>query len=184
MRPSIIGLAGFKGSGKSTLAREIPGPKVILSFAAPIKLALEAMGIPAEYLHNPELKDVRQDILCGHSARHAMVTLGTEWGRNIMGPDFWVRIWRQKVQETPVGVTVIVDDVRFPGEVEAIRELGGFVVSIERPGIRPPPPSAWKFWAERVHESESLRLVGPVIVNDGTPQDLLEKFRAVYNRGT
>ncbi len=185
MPPSIIGLAGLKGSGKSTLAGRIPGPKIVLPFAEGIKNGLAGMGVSPEYLHNPDLKEVKQDILCGHSARYAMVTLGTEWGRYIMGPDFWLNMWKEKVSQYHHPFTVICDDVRFPNEVSAIRDLGGVVVAIQRPGVGGPLPPFWKFWASRTHESELLRfddLKIPVITNDGTPEDLLGKFRAVYNR--
>jgi hypothetical protein len=44
-----------------------------------------------------------------------MVTLGTEWGRDAVHPDLWVRLWAASGPRTS---RVVVEDVRFPNEVE------------------------------------------------------------------
>ena len=67
---------------------------------------------------------------------------------------------------------VVIDDVRFPNEVEMIQRLGGKVIRIDRPGP-----------AESTHASE-IELDGfdgwdGVIVNDGTLGELEEKVKAV-----
>jgi hypothetical protein len=51
----------------------------------------------------------------GVSPRHLMVTLGTEWGRDAVHPDLWVRIWAASL---PEAAHVVAEDVRFPNEVE------------------------------------------------------------------
>ena len=72
----------------------------------------------------------------GVSARHMMQTLGTEWGRACIHPDFWVMIARAKTQRTMNdGGSVVIDDVLFPNEATMIRDLGGELWRIERPGI-------------------------------------------------
>jgi hypothetical protein len=47
-------------------------------------------------------------------------------------PDFWVRTAMREAAKEPR--PVVVTDVRFPNEVDAIREAGGVVVRVVRPG--------------------------------------------------
>ena len=106
----------------------------------------------------------------GVSARHMMQTLGTEWGRACIHPDFWVMIARAETRRILAdGRSVVIDDVRFPNEAAMIRDLGGELWRIERPGIA----------YNGDHESEGgLDDITPdrVIVNDGSIDQLLEKI--------
>jgi len=99
-----------------------------------------------------------------------MQTLGTEWGRACIHPDFWVMIARAKTQRIMnYGMPVVIDDVRFANEATMIRELGGELWRIERPGIA----------YSGDHSSEGgLEDITPdrVIVNDGTIDQLKEKI--------
>jgi hypothetical protein len=63
-----------------------------------------------------------------------MQTLGTEWGRNLIGPQFWTGIaqhWAQRNLQD--GHSVVIDDVRFPNEAEVIKRMGGILVRVIRP---------------------------------------------------
>ena len=71
------------------------------------------------------------ELLGGATPRHAMQTLGTEWGRQLLHPDLWIILWRSRARSTPL---VVVDDVRFPNEVAAVRAEGGTIWRINRPG--------------------------------------------------
>jgi hypothetical protein len=106
----------------------------------------------------------------GVSARHMMQTLGTEWGRACIHPDFWVMIARAETQRIMNdGGSVVIDDVRFANEAAMIRDLGGELWRIERPSIA----------YDGSHESEGgLEDITPdrVIVNDGTLTQLKEKI--------
>jgi hypothetical protein len=75
------------------------------------------------------LKEAPTPFLSGRSPRHAMQTLGTEWGRDQMNENFWVNITLQRVK---LFDRVVISDVRFPNEVDMIRKLGGMVVRVER----------------------------------------------------
>ena len=72
----------------------------------------------------------------GVSARHLCQTLGTEFGRACVHPETWVKAWQLTAQrDLDRGIDVVVDDVRFPNEARTIRELGGELWLIQRPGV-------------------------------------------------
>lgn len=81
-------------------------------------------------------KEAPLEVLNGKTPRHALQTLGTEWGRQCLDPGIWVRAWEAQVlQFQRQGMPLVVaDDVRFPEEMEAVRRLGGAVVKVVRPG--------------------------------------------------
>ena len=71
--------------------------------------------------------------LSGRTPREVMLTLGTEWGRDMMHSDFWVNIWRRRVQSLlDRGVSVVTDDLRFPNELAALRQLDGVTMRVHR----------------------------------------------------
>lgn len=151
----VIGLAGLKGCGKSTAARHLADEHGFarIRFAGPLKAMigtlLDQMGIghhQAWQLIEGEFKEQPTPLFSGHSPRHAMQTLGTEWGRDLIGPDFWVSCWRLMVAKQALDhladscgsgqpFRVVAEDCRFPNEAAAIRALGGRVVWIDRPGL-------------------------------------------------
>lgn len=131
-----IGLIGYAGSGKSTVAdvlcREYGYTR--RPFAQGLKSMLSALGVPSNVLDgNDEEKQKPQAALGGHTTRHAMQTLGTEWGRMCMGYHFWVNRW--KATAPPNNNLIVADDVRFENEVKAIHDAGGIIIRVERPGL-------------------------------------------------
>lgn len=144
MKPRLIGLAGPAQAGKST-ASELLGIMAgytRVRFADPIKKALaailEASGMPEELIWrhlDGELKETPLEALCGRTARLAMQTMGTEWGREIIHPNLWVNITMSRVRGLlSAGERVVIDDVRFWEEMGAVRELGGTMIEITRHG--------------------------------------------------
>lgn len=129
----LIGFTGPAGAGKSTAAAALVEwlGFVRHRFADPLKRALAALGA-SEAMLEGHLKAEPVDLFCGRTPRHAMQTLGTEWGRELIGADFWVNAWRRGL---PADGHVVVDDVRFPNEVAAIRQARGIIVAIDRPGL-------------------------------------------------
>lgn len=126
---------------------------------------------------------------CYLTPRHAMKTLGTEWGRNC----YWDTWARRAVKDAltvlddhleynrEVGVVpaitrdydgVVIPDVRFKNEMQVIREAGGKLVRIVRPGYEKPQ---WD------HLSETEQLTVPdsefnyIMHNQGTLEDLALK---------
>lgn len=141
-RPRLVAFSGRAGSGKSVAANALiaSGFKRV-KFADGLKTMLAALygvaGLTEESIQERiegELKEDPDPILCGASPRHAMQTLGGDWGRDLISPALWVSIWNQAaIHAMTNGYNVVVDDVRYVNEVAAIHKLGGQVVQIVRP---------------------------------------------------
>lgn len=168
----IIGLCGLKQSGKSTAARYLIQKRGFVrhSLADPLKKMLKVIGLTDEQLWGGH-KEVPIALLDGKTPRHAMQTLGTEWGRNCISDDFWLRVWFETL---PPG-DVVCDDVRFENEADMIRRLGGVVVEIARPVLVEMPR------ADR-HASELLGFTSDeTILNLGTVEELEQDIAALVD---
>lgn len=139
--PSLLGITGLMGSGKTTAADVLIGAGWHrVKFAAPLKAMIEALyasaGLSASEIARKiegDLKEVPCDILNGKTPRHAMQTLGTEWGRELIDSDLWLSIAAARiVQLMALGHRVVVDDVRFENEGALIQSLGGLVLELRR----------------------------------------------------
>ena len=170
--PRLIGLySPAPGCGKTTAA-DLLAEHQRVSLAAPLKLAvlnmLYDLGLAGFHYVYEDKEAIIPEL--GVSARHMMQTLGTEWGRACIHPDFWVMIARAKTQRIMAyGMPVVIDDVRFANEAAMIRDLGGELWRIDRPGI--------DYDGDHISEG-GLEGITPdrVIINDGTIAQLTEKI--------
>ncbi|MBJ3776414.1 P-loop NTPase family protein [Acuticoccus mangrovi] len=138
--PAAVGLAGPGGVGKSTTARALAAsmPFVVVPISTPIKAMMqalyEAFGVDGETIRRKldgDLKRVPCAVLGGRTPTYAMQTLGTEWGRNLIATDLWVRWWRREAADcVAAGLVPVNDSVRFAEEADAVHELGGVVVGL------------------------------------------------------
>lgn len=134
---SIIGIAGAAGSGKSTFAGLLRDALAmsgedtqIMAFADPLRammLAAFGEGIREALFGPSEMREQEIRQLKGVTVRRAMQTLGTEWGR-ALDPEIWVKItMAEAVAHKGGGAHVIIQDVRFLNELEAVTSRGGVV---------------------------------------------------------
>ncbi len=72
-------------------------------------------------------------VLYGKEMRGLMQRLGTECGRELLGDNIWVDTALDNLTPGKYAVT----DCRFLNEARAIRDRGGKMIRIERPGIGP-----------------------------------------------
>ena len=138
----VVGFCGLAGTGKTTLAQHLVQHHgfIRVPFAGPLKAMAAAFGLtPAEM--SGHLKEEPCEALCGKTPRQFMQLLGTEFGRDLLGPDLWVNAWRRTVtchlEEALVDgapLRIVCDDVRYANEAAAIRGLGGQVVLLTRQG--------------------------------------------------
>lgn len=168
-RPQLVGITGRLKSGKTVLANylETQGYKR-RSFAAILKEVLSIIGFPCSSLYGSAEEKATNVPDFGVSGRYAMQTLGTEWGRELIGPDIWVN---SLFVNRPKGEYTVIDDVRFPNEVAAIRERGGIVLGVCR-------AAAQAITEHTSHASETQIDTLPVdawLYNEATIEELYAK---------
>lgn len=143
--PLLIALTSpAMGSGKSTVARYLVECHgfALLKFAGPLKNMVRSLlrdigtdRATVERCIESDLKEVQVPGL-GCTPRWLMQSLGNEWGRQCIREDLWVRLTAIAVLERlGAGVPVVIDDLRYRNEYDAIRELGGRVVRVVRTGV-------------------------------------------------
>jgi len=141
----LIGLTGQAGVGKDTVAKGISETQYMAQYAlaAPIKEALCTMfDLPYSVFVDRIQKEAIIPWI-GKSPRYLAQKLGTEFGRDMVAQDIWLRVMQQHYEETKlvfeeqahlhtVAEGFIVTDVRFDNEAEYIKNLGGVIWKIER----------------------------------------------------
>ena len=140
--PHLIGLTGKPRAGKSEVASilEREHGYVRLSVADPIREALEWLNpvIPirgqpprhlSELLGESDWRTLKDE---HYEVRRLLQVLGTDVARELWNEDFWLRTLVERIHDLR-NERIVVDDVRFENEAEAIRDLGGFIVRIDRP---------------------------------------------------
>jgi hypothetical protein len=177
---TVIGLTGYAGSGKDTAAEALIQERgfVKIAFADPLREAMgklnpivgrefKGFGVIEDITYNQAIYKYGYTDAKGKfpELRRLLQVFGTEVGREMFGEDFWIQQFENKVQFVLQKQDVVITDVRFPNEVEAVRRLGGIVARIHRPG----------FDAVNGHVSDTGVAdlsVDIVIHNDSTIEDL------------
>jgi rhodanese-related sulfurtransferase len=174
----LIGLTGLRRSGKDTAAQVLVEDGFEnIKFAGALKEMLRTYlayvgvdgGRVESYIEGPE-KEFATSLFEGKTTRYAMQTLGTEWGRELIGTNIWVNAAIARAKQFD---KVVVSDVRFPNEAVAIKAAGGTIIRISRPGQ-----------VADSHPSESLIQSiqhDLLIANIGTIQDLHTSVRQYAN---
>lgn len=184
----IIGLTGAAGVGKSAFAREL---EVIygferMSLAQPLKLMLA--GLLSTWGYNEAAikfwiegdgKERPCPALAYQTPRHAMQQLGTEFGRQRIGGEVWVNHLLKRIEASDA-TRIVIDDVRFDNEAEAIVQLldGSMFRIIPAPGKGPKRQPG-------DHTSEygvNPDLIDAMLVNDFTFEGVSEQVRALAPR--
>lgn len=169
----IVGLTGHARCGKDTMANMLVDKYafVKLSFASPIRdFVAHCCGLSLKEME--VVKEKPHPNLLGKSPRYAMQTLGTEWGRMIIGNNFWVNLCLEKAKElSDSGLNVVVPDVRFDNEARAIKDSGGMIIKILRPSKEKIELAS--------HESEkgvSKWFIDDIVWNESKPEDMLNGY--------
>jgi hypothetical protein len=136
--PTLIGVHGPLNGGKDTVADYIIKSNAIYrdydskssapfynryAFAKPIKEACKILfGFTQEQLEDRVLKETI-DPFWGFTPRKTMQLLGTEFGRDMLRKDIWIRRAEFEIQKNKEqGYGTIITDVRFQNEADWLRE--------------------------------------------------------------
>lgn len=141
MKHKLIGLTAAKTTGKTTIANalaELSDSVKIVSFAAPLRSMLQAMGVSQHNLNVAKEEPIEG---LNRSARQLLCSLGTEWGRQMVNEKIWLWAMNQQIQklvnesDNPDNLIIVIDDCRFENEAEWIKQNGGQIVKLYREGI-------------------------------------------------
>lgn len=132
---SLIAVIGKKGAGKDTLSevlfeRGYENVKFAGGLKAMLATLLAYQGADEATINRMiegDLKEVPTPLLQGKTPRHAMQTLGNEWGRELIGEDLWVDAMVKRLDTCPKAV---VTDCRYPNELALLRERGASAVRV------------------------------------------------------
>lgn len=139
----IIGLSGYAQSGKDTAALAITRQQSgweIRRWAQKVKsIASLLTGVPEYIFENIDFKNsVMPDYWWNNDRpityREFLQKIGTEAIRNNIHENAWVNALMSEYNHT---CKWIITDTRFPNEAQAIKNAGGFVIRIIRPGVKP-----------------------------------------------
>ena len=140
----IIGFVGFIGSGKDTAADYLVNFHGFRrdSFASTLKDAVaHVFGWDRTLLEGrtKQAREWREEIDTWWSERLNMPNLtprwilqywGTDVCRNHFHDDIWIASLENKMRKT--SDNIVISDVRFPNEIQAIHNAGGIVVRVKR----------------------------------------------------
>ena len=145
----IIGICGFIGSGKDTIADYLVNLHHFRreSFASTLKDAVaQVFGWDRTMLEGrtKQAREWREQVDPWWAERLNMPNLtprlmlqlwGTEVCRKGFHDDIWIASVENKLRRSKDNI--VISDVRFPNEAEAIKDRGGIIIRIDRPGVEP-----------------------------------------------
>lgn len=176
----LIGLCGAAGSGKGEVARRLVDQFGFreFSFAEPIYAAVSVItGEPVERLKDRGRKEEKIGWI-GKSPRELLQLLGTEFGRQMICDDIWIKRAMAAVSMESEAVGCVISDVRFDNEANAIRAAGGRIFEVTRANH-----GRLAGWAGN-HISEAgigRPFIDLAIKNDGTIEDLAAAVDAAFH---
>lgn len=180
----LVGVIGKKRSGKDTIGNYLVNNKNFIkyNFADPIKRgAMQLFGFTSDQVFE-DLKDV-VDPKWGVTPRKVLQILGTEIFQYDMpkhipelekfGRGFWIERFKQWYQLNKSS-NVVICDVRFQHEADAIIALGGIILQVERTSD----------YNTDEHPSEKemdlIDVPKKIIKNDGTLNQLYDKVETWF----
>jgi hypothetical protein len=192
-RPVIVTIySPAPQSGKSTISNLIEddfgrgacaGPFRV-SFASCLKSMLESVfaydmpeadklnfpsNYPYPYIYG-DRKEVPLEMFGGHSTRYAMQKLAI-WGKENFGDDFWLKKGVIEASHfIEKGWDVVIDDMRYKNEYDALKAKDAIFIKVVRPGARVPEQH---FGSEGNLENEDFDIT---LVNDFPDVESFREF--------
>jgi hypothetical protein len=141
----LVGISGFIGCGKSTVADQLTGQYGFRkdSFATSLKDACALMFDWPRHMIEGDTKESREwreivDVwwaerlgIPNFSPRLALQLIGTDALRNHFNEGIWFMTVENRIRKNPEQ-HVVISDVRFPNEIEFIKNQGGVMIRVDR----------------------------------------------------
>lgn len=166
----IIGLVGKKFSGKDTLADYLVQNHqfVKYAYAKPIKDACKTIFLVTDEQLNTNKKEI-VDKRWNLTPRKMMQFLGTDTVRNNIDKDFWIKHFKYWYEENK-SKNIVITDCRFQNEIDAIKEIGGMIIKINRNTIN---------FDDHISEQgiDQLNNIDLTLDNNLTKDDFFHKFK-------
>lgn len=145
-KPVVIAFGGAMYSGKSSVAKKLSESKTLteryaliyrMSFAGALKSMVNAFF---EYMGYEPPSDKTTNIYKNKTLRQFYQTLGSGWGRDLIGDDFWSLAVANKIIDiceanTNEEVFFIIDDLRFENEFNILSIFKPLVLEVIRDGV-------------------------------------------------
>jgi hypothetical protein len=146
----LVGLMGYAGAGKDAVGNILVGRYGWgrVAFADALKEMVYALD---PFVEVPDGQDKEVTYHCRltrvvdafgwdgakgfDDVRRLLQRMGTEAGRKVLGEDVWVKAAQRKLFTKPSGT--VLTDVRFPNEIDMIKNTGGELWRVDRPGVGP-----------------------------------------------
>lgn len=179
----IIALSGYARSGKDEVAKficELDPTFQIRKFSGKLKeMASMLTSIPVSMFEDQRFKmaplgrewwSTNEEGTVPMTVRDLLQRLGTDAIRDGLHPNAWVNALMSEYRWQ----NWVITDCRFPNEAQAVKDNGGVVVRIDRPGVGPinghPSETAlddWDFDYKIMNGSDltALRFTTEVILN-------------------
>lgn len=148
----LVALCGAAGAGKDTVADMLGLRKLAFADALYAEVA-DAWGVPEESLRARGTKEVPSAMLpivsckdfefCAFKIDDDWIKSRSPrqilqwWGdyRRAQDPHYFVKATLRAMPPVSLGSMLIITDCRFPNEVAMVRQLGGDIWQVVRPGV-------------------------------------------------
>lgn len=186
----IIGLSGFARTGKDEVAKILVEEHGFtrIAFADKLREVLYALNpivserdrdIAGRYEKYIKVQDVidqygwngYKETPYGAEIRRLLQRLGTEAGRQSLWDSIWIDAAFAGASDD---AKIVVADARFYNEFDAVRDRGGKVWRVERPGVGPLNEHASE------NEATDYPHFAVYVQNDGNLEDLRNQVSRLY----
>jgi hypothetical protein len=175
MSTLLVGVTGKARSGKDTLAKFLVNNHGFkrVAFADALKEVVALIANEPVHLYHDEVHKETLSEALEQTRRWALQAMGVA-ARESLGPDVWVRRAMRQWRADGCQPTVI-SDVRFDNEAEAIKQAGGIIVEMVRPGAGLVGAAAKHVSEDGVREE----LIDIEVFNDGSLYEVAAEARKI-----
>lgn len=181
----IIGINGKIGSGKGTLTSMLTYLSEVNYLTAEEflyayklkKIVAELANVPFEYTLTQEGKNLYVEMY-EMTLGEMLQKIGTDVLRNYFDDNIWIKSINDQIKKSNCSIAII-SDLRFPNEVENIKEQDGITIKIIRPNnnVNLNSKRDIKHSSEIALDDIELDFT---IINDGTKTDLYYKAIDIF----